>query len=55
VLIVEQFVHTALEYSDHDYDPSRGRGVLDGPVAYSAKTLRLIDTYLGAGAVPVSV
>lgn len=49
VLIVEQFVHMALEHSDRAYVLSRGQVVLQGPSEELRRDPALIETYLGGG------
>ena len=50
VLIVEQFVHMALQFSDRAYVLSRGQVVLSGSSADLRNHPDLAATYLGSGA-----
>lgn len=55
ILIVEQFVHMALEHSDRAYVLARGQVVLQGPSQRLREDPALIETYLGGQAVPATV
>jgi len=55
ILIVEQFVHMALEHSDRAYVLARGQVVLQGPSTELREDPALVETYLGGGMVPATV
>ena len=52
VLIVEQFVHKALENTDRAYVLAKGEVILEGRSADLASDPQLIESYLGEGAAP---
>lgn len=47
VLIVEQFVHMALEHTDRAYALAKGKVVLEGPSQQIAESPELHEVYLG--------
>ena len=54
VLLVEQFVHMALQNSDRAYVLAKGEVVASGPSAELLRDRRLVETYLG-GTAPAPV
>ena len=55
ILLVEQNARAALEVADYGYVLEMGSVSLHGPAEELAHDQRVIDTYLGAAASPVTV